>query len=80
MNTIPIPNSEWRDWASYFAELFPTADEGWIEQMVRRMLRTLSFEGKCCSMTGKDYLNRLTLFQHSLSELPPGSIKGGGEG
>ena len=80
MSDITIPSDEWRNWASYFAELFPTAGEGWIEQMTRRMLRELGFEGKSTRMSGKEYLNRVTLFQHALSELPPDSIKGGGEG
>ena len=80
MSEVTIPPYEWRNWAGLFGEIFPTASEGWIEQMTRRMLRTLSYEGPTCSMSVTDYRTRMSHLLDSLKALPPGSIKGGGEG
>jgi hypothetical protein len=77
---INIPSDEWGNWTELFSKLFPTAHEGWIEQMTRRMIRTLSFAGRTTRMTGREYEQHLVQFANSLKELPPGSIQGGGEG
>lgn len=71
MTGLNLPPDEWKNWAEYFGRLYPTATEGWIERMVRRMLHTLGFCGQTKLMASTDYKARLLELEESLNTLPP---------
>jgi dsRNA-specific ribonuclease len=68
-NGVNISPTEWRDWATYFAELFPTAEPGWIEKMTNRMVKTLSFCGIAKPMSLTSYERRLEILRDTLKEM-----------
>ena len=73
---VTMAPDEWRDWASLFGELFPTASEEFIEQMAHRMIRTLTFAGRPSAMSPAGYHKRCEIFLESLRGLPDDSIRG----
>jgi hypothetical protein len=77
---VNIPRDEWKNWAVYHAKLFPTAPPEMLDAMVKRMVRTLSFDGHPSRMTAEDYMGRLLETEQSLEAIPDDSIQGGGWG
>ena len=67
---INITADEWRDWAFYYGQLFPTADKDWIESMVERMMRTLSFCGKTTQMGEFDFKMRCKKTAEAMKAIP----------
>lgn len=68
---INVTPDESEKWSKYFGETFPTANGDFIEKMVRRMIRTLSFCGLSRRMSGEQYQERLRAFKKSLDSIPP---------
>ena len=77
---VNVTTSEWGDWAEYFAETFPGASKEFIEQMTRRMIRTLSYCGLPKRMAKLDLHRRCVNMLEALNAMPDDSIKGGGYG
>lgn len=68
---VHLSDDEWQYWTSYFAKLFPTADETWINKMVVRIVKTLEFSGCAATMSSAEHIERLKIFRDSLRNLPP---------
>ena len=66
-----IEHGDWQRMASYFGKMFPTANKAWIEQMCRRMCRTLGYQGSTREMNGIEYCARLEQLLDSINNLPP---------
>lgn len=67
---INITADEWRDWAFYFGQLFPTASKDWIEEMVERMMRMLAFAGPTTQMGELDFKMRCKKTAEALKAIP----------
>jgi hypothetical protein len=67
---INITSHEWSDWAAYFGDRFPTADDDWIESMTERMMRTLAYCGIPHRMMKEDFMDRCRHLAKSLAEIP----------
>lgn len=68
---IHMPIEEWKNWAEYFAKLFPTATPLWIEEMTRRIMKTLCFAGTERTLTPREYLTRLMDLKGRVDCIPP---------
>jgi len=68
---VHLCDDEWQYWTSYFAKLFPTADEAWINKMVVRVIKTLDFSGHTTQMSPEDYFSRTRALQCAIRDLPP---------
>ena len=58
-------------WKAYFAKLFPTANQVWLQEMVERMMNTLMYNGKSHEMYPDEFTIRLKRLWGALKALPP---------